>query len=556
MTKKQENIDNEKNNEQKQKKKSSPKKQEAPITPEAFEASFESILGNIKEFLETPGAEVFTAKQAAAFQDSAQAKTDLAEKKDPNEVMRSIKEFSFKPKEIRDYLDRFVISQDEAKKVLGTAICDHYNHVRRCLENPELAQKDFSKHNIVMLGPTGVGKTYLMRCIAKLIGVPFVKADATKFSETGYVGYDVEDIVRDLVKAADGDVELAKFGIVYLDEIDKIAGKAAEGGRDVSGRGVQINLLKLMEDTDVKLIGQTDMLGQMQAMMSLQTTGKAPPSTISTKFILFIVSGAFDKMKDIVRKRLGSATIGFNSSANERIDDDNEALKQVQTQDLVKFGFEPEFVGRLPVRVVLDELNSKDLEQILTVAENGILDQYRENFAGYNIELKTDQVKALQAIAEKAVEEKTGARGLMTVLEKIFRDYKFELPGSGIECLNLTENMVKKPADELEKLLKEAESLTEKLRRQEILEFAERFNQQYGLEIVFNKAAENLILKESNEQNKTIRGFCEDRFRDIHHGLNILAQHNTKKKFTFNAKAAAAPAQAISEWIKKSLQES
>ncbi|MBT5168226.1 MAG: AAA domain-containing protein, partial [Opitutales bacterium] len=203
----------------------------------------------------------------------ATAKTGSPDPEDPAEddderaeILRSIQGFNLKPKEIRDYLDRFVIQQREAKKVISVAICDHYNHVRRCLENPEIKDRDYAKQNIIVLGPTGVGKTYLMRNVAKLIGVPFVKADATKFSETGYVGGDVDDLVRDLVKNANGDEKLAQYGIIYIDEIDKIANKT-EGGKDVSGRGVQINLLKLMEETDVNLQSQTDLLGQMQAMM-------------------------------------------------------------------------------------------------------------------------------------------------------------------------------------------------------------------------------------------------------------------------------------------------
>ena len=187
-----------------------------------------------------------------------------------------------------------------------------------------------------------------MRCIARLIGVPFVKADATKFSETGYVGYDVEDIVRDLVKAANGDATLAQYGIVYIDEIDKLAGRAGDGQKDVSGRGVQVNLLKMLEDSDVRVIAQNDMMGQMQAMMDLQQRGKRPPSTISTKYILFIVSGAFDKLDELVRRRLGSTVIGFHygdeGQGSSESDEGAELLKHVQTGDLVKYGFEPEFV--------------------------------------------------------------------------------------------------------------------------------------------------------------------------------------------------------------------
>jgi len=230
------------------------------------------------------------------------------------EVLRKIREFNLKPKEIRDYLNRFVIKQPEAKKVLSVAICDHYNHVRQCLEDPELIEQEYNKQNILLIGPTGVGKTYLMRNIAKLIGVPFVKADATKFSETGYVGNDVEDLVRDLVKAANGNVDLAQYGIVYIDEIDKIAADSSNGGRDVSGRGVQINLLKLMEDTEVNLFSPQDMMAQMQALMSMGRRGdKKKKRTINTRHILFILSGAFDKLSDLVKHRLDDTRIGFKN---------------------------------------------------------------------------------------------------------------------------------------------------------------------------------------------------------------------------------------------------
>ena len=179
------------------------------------------------------------------------------------------------PRRLRDYLDRFVIKQEQAKRVLSVAVCDHYNHVRRCLDDEKLAKSEYVKPNVLLLGPTGVGKTFLMRNVAKLIGVPFVKADATKFSETGYVGYDVEDIVRDLVKSADGDVELAEFGIVYVDEIDKIASESTRNGKDVSGRGVQINLLKLMEETEVNLACTTGYDGANESIHGYAKRNKA-----------------------------------------------------------------------------------------------------------------------------------------------------------------------------------------------------------------------------------------------------------------------------------------
>jgi len=474
--------------------------------------------------------------------------------KERDEILERIRNFNLKPREIRDYLNRFVIRQDEAKKVISVAICDHYNHVRQCLENPNLREKEHAKQNILLLGPTGVGKTYLLRCIAKLIGVPFVKADATKFSETGYVGGDVDDLVRDLVRAANGDVELGQYGIVYIDEIDKIAAQSSVGGRDVSGRGVQINLLKLLEETDVNLHSQTDIMGQMQAVLEMQRGGKTRPRTLNTRHILFIVSGAFDKLGDQVRKRLQNTQVGFAATGHHDAALDDEPLSRVETTDFIEYGFEPEFVGRLPVRVACHHLATEDLRNILLQSEGSILRQYQTEFDGYRIEFSL-LPEAVTKIARMAYEQKTGARGLMTVLERVFRDFKFELPSTSIRRFKVSPETIEKPAQHLRAMLKENESAQRKLLVSEVKAFGKRFQEEHGFELRFRADAVELLVDESIESDTTIRALCDRKFHDFHYGLTLISRNTGKSVFTITRKTMEDPDKELSRWVADSFKD-
>jgi ATP-dependent Clp protease ATP-binding subunit ClpX len=467
-----------------------------------------------------------------------------------DERLEAIRSFDRKPKEIRDYLDRFVIKQEQAKRVLAVAVCDHYNHVRRCLEDETRAKAEYVKPNVLLLGPTGVGKTFLMRNVAKLIGVPFVKADATKFSETGYVGYDVDDLVRDLVKSAGGDVELAEFGIIYVDEIDKIASEASRAGRDVSGRGVQINLLKLMEETEVNLHSPQDMMGQMKAFMDMQKGTKQNKSTISTKNILFIVSGAFDQLAENVRKRLDVNRIGFSSTDEEGSDDEsaNRFLAKAETRDFIKYGFEPEFVGRLPVRVACEELTKSDLGQILRSSEGNVLEQYKNDFAGYSIDFKIDD-GAIDRIAEQAAEEKTGARGLVTVLERTFRDFKFELPSSGIRNFEVNARTVDEPKDSLTDLLEQNRDQLDESMLADVDRFTEDFKREHGFILRMRKPAKSALVKIALKENRSVRAVCERKFSDYEHGLGIISQRTGKKEFVIEKKTIEDPDKELSSWV-------
>ena len=470
-----------------------------------------------------------------------------------DEKLDSIRGFDRRPKEIRDYLDRFVIKQEQAKRVLSVAVCDHYNHVRRCLADAKADQAEYVKPNVLLLGPTGVGKTFLMRNVAKLIGVPFVKADATKFSETGYVGYDVDDLVRDLVKAADGDVELAQYGIIYIDEIDKIASEASRSGRDVSGRGVQINLLKLMEETEVNLQSPQDMMGQMKAFMEMQKGGKARKSSISTKNILFIVSGAFDQLAEDVKKRMDLNRIGFGSSEEGDLSQLPVAsfLSHAETRDFINYGFEPEFVGRLPVRVSCDELTSSDLAEILRSSEGNVLEQYHDDFGGYDIKFKISS-DAIDKIADLAANEKTGARGLVTILEKTFRDFKFELPSTPIRSFTVDGELIEDPQSSLKRLLDDNREHLDESLLEDVDRFASSFKRDYGYDLKLRKPAKVAVVKEAMSGNRSVRAICEKKFADFEHGLSIISQRTGKKEFVIDKKVIDDPDKELSRWVVES----
>lgn len=368
-------------------------------------------------------------------------------------------EFDMLPEELESYLKSFVVKQRDAISVLATKICTHFNrikHTKKMKGDNGSGGVGMIKNNVLLIGPTGVGKTYLIKLIAHKLGVPFVKGDATKFSETGYVGGDVEDLVRDLLYDAKEDIQLAENGIIYIDEIDKIASSRNIIGHDVSRTGVQRALLKPMEETDVDLKVPHDPISQIQAIEHYRKTGKREKKVVNTKNILFIMSGAFGDLARIIKKRLQSQGIGFEADVKSS-DVDWDLLKEITVQDLIEFGFESEFVGRLPVIVVLDELTRDDLVEILKNPNNPIIISKRLDFKAYGIDIKFEN-EALVKIADLAIAQKTGARGLVSAMERVLIPFEKKLPSTNIKKFLVTPDVVTHPEEQLEHLLNVADT--------------------------------------------------------------------------------------------------
>ena len=478
-------------------------------------------------------------------------KTDQVETGDePNQAEPEPRDltFDYRPSQIKEYLDRFVIQQDEAKKVLATAICDHYHHIQNCSDPEEY--REYKKQNIIIIGPTGVGKTYLIQNIARLIGVPFCKGDATRYSETGYVGGDVEDLVRELVQQANDDVQLAEYGIVYLDEIDKIAAPAGLIGRDVSGHGVQRGLLKLMEETEVPLRSPTDIASQMQSLMEIQSGRKLEKKTINTRNILFIVSGAFNGLTEIVGKRLGSRQIGFTGGEQESDRKEELLLQQVRSTDFVEYGFESEFIGRLPVVTHCRRLSVDDLFQILKRSEGSLLKQYKKDFLAYGIDAYFKD-GAMRALAELAVREETGARGLMTVCERVFRDYKYHLPDHEVTELVADRELVENPEAALKELLATPDLHHEAILQFQLKRFEAEFHDRYGVEIRFTPEAAALISERVRGPKADVLQYCRDLFREYEHGMKLLARGQSPKPLSVGPQVIEDPAGSLERWIRE-----
>jgi len=528
------------------------------------------------------------------YPEPAGDKVDEGEKEKPTQPL-SI-QFDMKPEELKSYLDEYLVKQEEAKEVLATKVCTHFNRIKM-FEAQDRNKRSESvgeiKNNIIMIGPTGVGKTFLVKLIAKKIGVPFVKGDATKFSETGYVGGDVEDLVRDLVYEAGGNIELAQYGIIYLDEVDKIAAAPNLVGPDVSRSGVQRALLKPMEETEVEMKVPHDPVSQMEAILEFQKTGKREKKKINTKYILFIMSGAFNELEEIIKKRLNRQGIGFGAEIKSK-DQRAEYLKQVKAEDLIEYGFESEFIGRLPVITVFEHLEVEDLYNILGNPKSPIIIGKKRDFKAYGIDLQFED-EALHRIAENAFQERTGARGLVSAVERVLLKFEHILPSTNIRHLVVTRAMVDDPTGELQKLLKSPEdpernALFQRLQEEEkrnlkkailqkeaefrdrfgtsfsdqrieliteraldrrmdvgtviedvlsvyqaAVDFAQKFSSRNEVQISFTEEAVDRLVKKVWSEGVDPASFLKQSFQNYEHGLKLIREKTGKRDFSIPA---------------------
>ena len=523
--------------------------------------------------------------------------------------------FDLKPEELEAYLNEFIVKQDDAKEVLATKICTHFNRIKYWEEHKRKEKYDrvgMIKSNIIMIGPTGVGKTYLIKLIAKRIGVPFVKGDATKFSETGYVGGDVEDLVRDLLQETNGDIELAQCGIIYIDEIDKIASGNNVIGIDVSRTGVQRGLLKPMEETEVDLKVPHDIVSQMEAMEHFRKTGKKEKRTVNTKNILFIVSGAFNALTEIIKKRVNRQSIGFGADLKKN-DDETDYLKMVTSEDLIQYGFESEFIGRLPVLTVFSKLDVNDLYQILKNRNSGVINGKKRDFKAYGIDLRFED-EALYKLAERACEQNTGARGLVSVIEKVLMKFEKKLPSTTIKRLLVTKEIVDNPGREIELLLKGGEGKDERARYNKVIReektelkeyikkqksnFPEKFIpflkgtrlhlivervvktgielsvvleeilsmdetvrkyekiffKESGIKISFEEHAVDQLLEMALEEETPIDELCNVIFKNYQQGLKLVKEKTGKNGFMITKEAIRNPEGFLNKLIKESYE--